>query len=422
VPKDRLSSGPGLPVLLITGAKDSGKTSLAIELIRCLRTSGTSVFALKHASSVAAVEQPGTDTWRFALAGAEVTGLTWPGGSYVSWHGPGTPEGGYPPALASHRLDRPARLEELAEVAFGLAPDGPRRLVLAEGFSSTPYPRIHVLSRPGHPERTAGGPLLDTWSPEGGDVEAIARKVDRSRPVLTRWAEEAANSKPGSRHTVAAVIAGGKGRRLGGRDKWRLEIGGTRQSERCLGKLAEVFGEILVVGRPELPNPGGASLRASGAAGVGPGVSVSYLADLAPDAGPLGGLLTALRAAPGRHTGAFAGDLPFMNGNLIQHLLFTAERHSGTYDVLLPVWECAGGRFAEPLHALYAPTCLSRLESLFATSGTLAGLRLTAAFDGLRVREVPDAELRLFGDPRVFFHNLNTPADVARAEELATLV
>ena len=422
MPRDRLSGGPGLPVLLITGAKDCGKTTLAIELIRCLRASGTSVFALKHASAVATVEQPGTDTWRFALAGAEVTGLTWPGGSYVAWHGPGTPNGGYPPVLASRRLDRPARLEELAETALGLAPAGPRRLLLAEGFSSTPYPRIHVLSRPGHPERAAGGPILDTWSLEGGDAEAIAGKVDRSQPVLARWAEEAATSRPGSSRTVAAVIAGGKGRRLGARDKWNLEIGGTRQSERCLVKLAEVFGEILIVGRPEPPDSGGAPPRPSATSCGGPGVSVSYLSDLGPDAGPLGGLLTALRAAPGRHTGAFAGDLPFLNAGLIRHMVFWAETHTGTFDVLLPVWEGAGGRFAEPLHALYAPTCLSRLESLLATSGTLAGLRLTAAFDGLRVREIPDAEIRMFGDPRVFFHNLNTAADVALADKLATRV
>lgn len=402
---------PG-PILLVTGTKDCGKTTLVIELIRRLRRPGRAVLALKRAQDVSRVDEPGTDTLRFAEAGADVTGLTWPGGTYVA-----SIPGEAKTARRHLRTDRPSDLDALVAAAAELAPPTREVIVLAEGFSDAPYARVHVLPRPGQPERFAAGPVLATWRLDEGGAGAAAEEVELSLPLLGRWTRD-----PTGAPVVAAVLAGGKGRRLGGLDKWTLDVGGRPQGERCLGVLAPILDRILVVGRS---GPGEAF--APGAPPPSP--SIEWLPDIVPELGPLGGLLTAMRSAAGRPVFALAGDMPLLSGSLLRHMLFVAMRHDGALDLLRPTWtparpDTAGlvqglvhpaPVYREPLHAIYAGRCRERLEDLMC-SGALAGRRMTEAFAGLSVRNLSDGETRLFGDPELMFLNLNTPADLARAE------
>jgi molybdopterin-guanine dinucleotide biosynthesis protein A len=79
-------------------------------------------------------------------------------------------------------------------------------------------------------------------------------------------------------------------------------------------------------------------------------------------------------------------------------------------DVVVP----RPGTFLEPLHALYARTCLSPCEALI-SSGERQIIRL---YDLVRVR-VAGPELLAEWDPEgLAFFNLNTPQDLARAEHL----
>jgi len=401
-------------VLLVTGSKDCGKTTLVVELIRRLRRPGRVLLAFKRATAVTRVDEPGTDTSRFAEAGAQVTGLTWPSGTYVASFDddPRVPR-------ATRCLERPSSLAELTGLATELGPGAGEVVVLAEGFSDEPHARVHVLARPGHRERPAGGPVLATWSLGGAGAGTVAGLVDVSLPLLARW-----SNHPGASGTVAAVLAGGQGHRLGGRDKWTLEVAGRRQSERSLGVLTRFFDRILIVGRrPPDPDPDD---RTGGISGL------VWLRDTVAGLGPLGGLLTALSGSEGRDVFAFAGDMPLLSGPLILHMLFGARRSAGGFDVLLPTWtpadargggDAAGARpapghpYSEPLHAVYTERCRERLETLRSTGG-LAQRRLTEVFEGLAVLRVPESEIRLFGDPELLFLNLNTPADLARAEAI----
>src|SRR3970040_1340963 len=102
---------------------------------------------------------------------------------------------------------------------------------------------------------------------------------------------------------TGAIIAGERARRLGGRDKSQLVVGGLPIIVRQVGLLQRVADEILVIGeRPE---------RAALA-------GVRYCADLVAGLGPIGGLHTALEAASADRVLVVACDLPFLAAGLLE--------------------------------------------------------------------------------------------------------
>lgn len=125
---DDLSSTEPVPIMprsraavCVVGARDSGKTTLIERLIPALRSRGLSVAAVKHHVHLDEPERAGTDTARFASAGATQTVLAGPGGIIKR---------------RAEACDPP-----LTEV---LAAAGPADLVLVEGYSQSHLPKILV--------------------------------------------------------------------------------------------------------------------------------------------------------------------------------------------------------------------------------------------------------------------------------------
>jgi molybdopterin-guanine dinucleotide biosynthesis protein A len=191
--------------------------------------------------------------------------------------------------------------------------------------------------------------------------------------------------------TITGVIqAGGKGTRMGGAPKGLLALGGRTIIERVLAALAPAVDEVLVVtNSPELY------------AFLG----VPMVGDVFPGRGSLGGIYSGLRAAEG---GALtvACDMPFLTPEVVR---LVAGR-AGAGDVVIPR---VGARL-ETLHALYAKSCLPAMEECLRAGH----LKITGFLDRVRVVEVPEREVARFGDPAHIFMNVNTPADLARAEAL----
>jgi molybdopterin-guanine dinucleotide biosynthesis protein B len=75
-------------VLVITGFKESGKTSLIETLIGELRRRGHRVGAIKHTIRPYPIDISGKDTWRYMEAGAEASALLTPEESAVFFHHP----------------------------------------------------------------------------------------------------------------------------------------------------------------------------------------------------------------------------------------------------------------------------------------------------------------------------------------------
>jgi molybdopterin-guanine dinucleotide biosynthesis protein A len=130
----------------------------------------------------------------------------------------------------------------------------------------------------------------------------------------------------------------------------------------------------------------------------------SEVADAAPGAGPLGGLIGALEASPHRLTAAVAVDHPFASPELLELLA------SSCGDAHAAVPRTARG--LEPLHAVYARSAVAVLR------GALDAERvaLHAALSELRVVEVPPSRWRAVDPDARFAINLNGPEDLARLE------
>lgn len=201
----------------------------------------------------------------------------------------------------------------------------------------------------------------------------------------------------GRARCTGAILAGGRGTRMGGARKGLLLVGGRRIVDRVAAALAAAVDELLVVAAD--PD----------AAGWLPGVRVA--ADLRPGNGSMGGVHAALASAPGGAL-VLAWDMPFVSAALLRALRETGEREPGAVDAVVPrVSRPPAPPRAEPLCAYYAPSCLTTIERRLDAGDR----RLTALLDELRVRYVDDAELAAHGDADVLFANVNTPDDLARA-------
>ncbi len=191
---------------------------------------------------------------------------------------------------------------------------------------------------------------------------------------------------------TGAVLAGGRGTRLG-QDKALVEVGGEALLAWVAGRLGQVAAEVLVVGRPNgppLPVP------------------ARFVPDLVPGRAAIGGLYTALSAAACPLVVVAACDMPFIDPRLLRHLLGLA---GDGVDAVVPV---VRGE-PEPLHAVYARACREAAAAQIAAGD----LKLARLLGRLRVRYVPEAELRALDPELRSFFNINTPADLELARRLA---
>jgi molybdopterin-guanine dinucleotide biosynthesis protein A len=194
--------------------------------------------------------------------------------------------------------------------------------------------------------------------------------------------------------TRGAILAGGGATRYGGRPKGLEVVGGSR----ILDRLVEVFTRAL--GEPPL-------LVANAPDAAGWRSDLRIVSDLRPGLGALGGIYTAVMAAPAPVVLA-AWDMPFLTAELIQALAAGLEE----YDAFLP--ESDGRRGVEPLCAAYGPACGPAIGA----SLDRGDRRAIAFHQAIKTGILPLARVRTLGDPAHLFFNLNTPDDLAEANAL----
>jgi molybdopterin-guanine dinucleotide biosynthesis protein A len=197
----------------------------------------------------------------------------------------------------------------------------------------------------------------------------------------------------GHRSRSAAILAGGRATRFGGRDKSALLVDGVTMLERQIEMLDTIADDLLIVGRD--PAHGGR-----------PADRARVIADIVPGCGPLGGLHAALTAARGDALLLVACDMPYLTAAFVEHLLALA----GDADAVVPRSE----RGYHPLCAVYTRACLEPAAARLADRR----LKMLELVDSVRTRVVPIEDIRRFGDPDRLLANVNTPADYAGLEAL----
>jgi molybdopterin-guanine dinucleotide biosynthesis protein A len=188
----------------------------------------------------------------------------------------------------------------------------------------------------------------------------------------------------------AAILTGGKGRRMGGATKGLLEIDGVRIIERQLAVLRPLFAEVFLVG--DDPSPFAY-------------LGLSVVPDAIAGKGAPGGVHAALAHSAAPWIFCLASDMPFAGAAAID--LITSQRGRVAARAVAPLH----GGFPEPLFAVYSKTCLPDFDrALREGNPPLAQLLRTA-----RAHLVPEAELEAVDPGARSLWNLNTPEDLARA-------
>ena len=185
-------------------------------------------------------------------------------------------------------------------------------------------------------------------------------------------------SPEGALDFEGAVLAGGASQRMG-RDKAFVEIDGVSLLQGAVTALQTAgASSVIVVG---------------GDARTVESLGFVHVEDVWPKAGPLGGIITALRNTSAERVAILSCDLIGASATAIG----AALEALGDADVAVPV---LGGQ-AEWLHAVWRRSALQALERSF-SAGERAPKR---AVSELQINELLD------GDPR-WFHDADYPSDL----------
>ena len=194
---------------------------------------------------------------------------------------------------------------------------------------------------------------------------------------------------------TGVLLAGGRSTRLG-RNKAVEPLAGQPLMARAAGRLAEVCDRLVVVVAEE-----------SKASGLPIPPEAHVIADRYPGKGSLGGIFTGLEGASTEWIVAVACDMPFLNVGLLEHLLAQREGHDGVVPVIADR--------PEPTHAAYSRTCLGPMRDRLEKDQ----LKITGFFDDVRIKLVPEEEVRVLDPDLLTFFNINTQEDLDRAQVLA---
>jgi molybdopterin-guanine dinucleotide biosynthesis protein A len=193
-----------------------------------------------------------------------------------------------------------------------------------------------------------------------------------------------------SESAIGVVLAGGASARMG-TPKAMIELGGVTLGERAVRCLQAAGLEVAWVAKE---------------GDLMPSLGTPVWTESRSERHPLVGILEALDRAGGRAVLVCACDMPFVTPRLAAHI-------AGLTGTAVPE---AGGRL-HPLLARYDPAAAGALGvALEARAPLHEAVRQAGA------TIVPEAEIARFGDPGRLLFNVNTPADLARAEELGSAI
>ncbi len=298
-----------LPILGICGLAGAGKTTLIEAMLPLLIADGLRIAVVKHDCRNLKVDRPGKDSDRLFRAGADVYLL---GGEEFT------------------------RLHSDIECSFDIQLarlGGQYDLVLVEGHGKTPLPKLWLLS-----ENETGVPL---------DVEGVLQVLPRSQEREEQglgWIRSWLGKQQAGLPVRACLLIGGRSSRMGHPKHLIRGKNGMTWLEHTVGLLEPFAEQVVLSGPGEVP----ASLN-----------HLVRLPDLPDVAGPLTGILAAMRWQPASCWLLLACDMPNVSSQALQWLM--KQRRAGSWGTV-PRLQKNG--FVEPLLALYEPQSKHYFEAL----------------------------------------------------------
>ena len=194
---------------------------------------------------------------------------------------------------------------------------------------------------------------------------------------------------------IGAVLAGGRGRRIG-RDKAMVELDGRPLISYPVGALRSAGLDVVVALRGGQEVPAGLE-------------DVSVVRDEFEDAGPLGGLHALLKWMPGEWVLVVSCDQPFVRVNLLHGIISHSECAADAVVARSP-------ERLQPMPGLYRKSCLPVVDGALRRGEH--GMR--DVLNGLPRYELAGEDLDCLDLEHSSFVNVNTPKDLLRARRLAS--
>jgi molybdopterin-guanine dinucleotide biosynthesis protein A len=191
---------------------------------------------------------------------------------------------------------------------------------------------------------------------------------------------------------TGVILAGGLNTRFKGKDKALIHVGRKQVIDRLSDIFCDLFDEkILVTNNP-----------------------IKYIAwdfKLATDIFPIRSSLTGIHASLFFTTNPYvfvtACDTPFLKKEIVEFLIGNIE---AGVDVIIPETDAG----LEPLCAVYSTRCLKPVEHNIRQQK----LKIQQFFNTVRVKKIPEKDLRSKDPDLISFFNINTPADLHLAESI----
>ncbi|MDA0577913.1 MAG: bifunctional molybdenum cofactor guanylyltransferase MobA/molybdopterin-guanine dinucleotide biosynthesis adaptor protein MobB [Verrucomicrobia bacterium] len=313
----------------VCGHSGTGKTTLITRLIARLGSTMRVGYA-KHSSQAFSMDRAGKDTARATEAGATRV--------FIS-------------------NDRATAMMTTAPVDFVQQRTvfDDCDCVLVEGWKSSPLPRLMVLDEAGdivrEPPAEKAGPVLAWVGAEenpgarpGGAVPYFCRD---DVAVLAAFIMQHLAERLRATPVHGLVLAGGHSTRMQ-RDKAALEYGGRTQLERAYELVASRCAQTFVSARADQWSDGRFA-------------AMPQIHDTIQNAGPTGGILSAMRAHPDAAWLVVACDLPYLDGDTLDTLM----RGRAPFKIAT-AYTSANDGMPEPLCAIYEPRARSRFLQFMA--------------------------------------------------------
>ncbi len=192
---------------------------------------------------------------------------------------------------------------------------------------------------------------------------------------------------------TGVILAGGKNSRLPGKKKTFHRVGEHSILERLCTLFSKLFKEtIIVVNEPE----------------EFMGLDMMVVTDIIPARCVLAGLHAGLFYASYPYAYVTACDIPFASEAVIRHLV---DRVRPGDHVVIPRTDDG----LEPLSAVYSKQCIPLIEESLKNNIFM----IKKFYKKNHVREVPVSVLRKLDPGMGFIFNVNTPADLEKARQMA---